>query len=86
MKMIRNKNEVMSAKLLGISQIGLSCLGAALRSRKTCTAFSRKICERTGSLLKRKIRARELTPLGGWVYQRLRERATARAFSLEDSA
>lgn len=88
MKMIRNKNVVSMAKLPRISQTVLPGLGAALRSRKACRDFIRNVCERTGSLLKRTVLAREPTHLSGLAYQRLRDRASASvsAFSLDDAA
>ncbi len=74
MKMIRNKNEVGSAKSLLIFLIGILVLGAALRSRSSAGgALTEFIPERFGTLLRPTIFVQELTQLAGFAYQWLRD-------------
>ncbi|WP_431107047.1 hypothetical protein [Variovorax paradoxus] len=77
MKMIRNKNEMVSAQALLILLIGLVLIGAARRSCNTAGgALSESISQRFGTLLYPTIPAQELTQLASPIHQWLRDFAS----------
>lgn len=74
MKMILNKNEMVSTQSLLLLLIGPVLIGAALQSRNTAGgALSESILQRFGTPLRPTILARELTPLAGFAHPWLRD-------------